>query len=228
MQQLIINLSPLIGCKVNSIRWCPSTAYQICKQLRLASLVCLDLDKDMFYKGPIKYEFSNRISVDTYNIHQKVLEMDPKIMDTSYIIQSQDYLDIPEDLKITMSINDALFYYSTNKIKNDSAIMDSLGGLGLIKQSYLYKYILFILLDSYSLRYSLYRYYILGDELDLAEIRDERIIRLINNIYYVKVKIEEINTNNTVDLNHHLSTLLYNVCLIRKKLNNEFIEIGER
>lgn len=228
MQQLIKNLSPLIGTKVDSIRWCPSTAYQVCKQLRLASLVCLDLDKDMFYKGPIKYEFSNRISVDTYNIHQKVLEMDPKIMDTSYIIQSQNYLDIPEDLKITMSINDALFYYSTNKIKNDSAIMDSLSGLGLIKQSCLYKYILFILLDSYSLRYSLYRYYILDDELDLAEIRDERINRLINNIYYLKVKIEETNTNKTVDLNHHLSTLLYNVCLIRKKLNNEFIEIGER
>ena len=87
---------------------------------------------------------------------------------------------------------------------------------------------LFILLDSYSLRYSLYRYYILGDELDLAEIRDERINRLINNIYYVKVKLEETNTNKTVDLNHHLSTLLYNICLIRKKLNNEFIEIGER
>lgn len=228
MEQLITNLSPLIGCKVNSIRWCPSTAYQICKNLRLASLVCLDLDKDLFYKGPIKYEFSNRVSVETYNIHKAVLDMSVKIMDTSYIIRSQDYLDIPKDLKSMVTINDALFYYSTNKIKNDSAIIDSLDRLGTIKQSYLYKYILFILLDSYSLRYALYSYYILGDELDFAEIRDERIKRLINNIYYVKTKLEEMDTNKIVDLNHHLSTLLYNICLIRKKLSNEFIEIGER
>lgn len=228
MEQLIMNLSPLIGCKVNSIRWCPSTAYQICKNLRLASLVCLDLDKDLIYKGPIKYEFSNRVSVETYNIHQAVLEMNAKIMDTSYIIRSQDYLDIPKDLKSMVTINDALFYYSTNKIKNDSAIIDSLDKLGTIKQSYLYKYILFILLDSYSLRYALYSYYILGEDLDFAEIRDERVNRLIKNIYYVKVKLEEMDTNKIVDLNHHLSTLLYNICLIRKKLSNEFIEIGER
>lgn len=228
MEQLIMNLSPLIGCKVNSIRWCPSTAYQICKNLRLASLVCLDLDKDLIYKGPIKYEFSNRVSVETYNIHQAVLEMNAKIMDTSYIIRSQDYLDIPKYLKSMVTINDALFYYSTNKIKNDSAIIDSLDKLGTIKQSCLYKYILFILLDSYSLRYALYSYYILGEDLDFAEIRDERVNRLIKNIYYVKVKLEKMDTNKIVDLNHHLSTLLYNICLIRKKLSNEFIEIGER
>lgn len=227
MQQLIRNLSPLIGTKVESIRWCPSTAYQVCKQLRLASLVCLDLDKDMFYKGPIKYEFENKISIATYNIHEQVLEMNPKIMDTSYIIKSQDYLDIPKDLQNMVTINDALFYYSTNKIKNDSAIIDSLDRLGTIKKSYLYKYILFVLLDSYSLRYSLYKYYVLGDDLDFAEIREERVNRLIKNIYYVKVKLEEMDTNKVLDLNHHLSTLLYNICLIRKKLSNEFIEIGE-
>lgn len=227
MQQLIRNLSPLIGTKVDSIRWCPSTAYQVCKNLRLASLVCLDLDNNMFYKGPIKYEFENKISIATYNIHDMVLEMNPKIMDTSYIIQSQDYLDIPKDLKSMVTINDALFYYSTNKIKNDSAIIDSLDRLGTIKKSYLYKYILFILLDSYSLRYALYSYYILGSDLDFAEIRDERLRRLINNIYYVKVKFEEMDTNKVVDLNNHLSTLLYNICLIRKKIKDEFVEIGE-
>lgn len=227
MQQLIRNLSPLIGTKVDSIRWCPSTAYQVCKHLRLASLVCLDLDNDMFYKGPIKYEFENKISIATYNIHDMVLEMNPKIMDTSYIIQSQDYLDIPKDLKSMVTINDALFYYSTNKIKNDSAIIDSLDRLGTIKKSYLYKYILFVLLDSYSLRYALYSYYILGSDLDFAEIRDERLRRLINNIYYVKVKLEEMDTNKVVDLNNHLSTLLYNICLIRKKIKDEFVEIGE-
>ena len=227
MQQLIKNLSPLVGSKVSSIRWCPSTAYQVCKDLRLASLVCLDLDKDTLYKGSIKYEFENRISIETYNIYQSVLEMNPKIMDTSYIIQSQDYLDIPNDLKNMVSLNDALFYYSTNKIKNDSAIIDSLDKLGTVKQSYLYKHILFILLDSYSLRYALYKYYILDDDLDFAEIRDERVNRLIKNIYYVKVKLEEMDTNKVVDLNHHLSTLLYNICLIRKKLKDEFVEIGD-
>lgn len=227
MEQLIKNLSPLIGAKINSIRWCPSTAYQICKHLRLASLVCLDLDNDTVFKGPIKYEFENKISIETYNIHQKVLEMNPEIMDTSYIIQSQNFLTIPKDLQNMVTINDALFHYSINKIKSDSAIIDSLDRLGTIKQSYLYKYILFILLDSYSLRYALYNYYILGGDLDFAEIRDERINRLINNIYYVKIKLEEMDTNKVVDLNHHLSTLLYNICLIRKKLKDEFVEIGE-
>lgn len=227
MEQLIKNLSPLIGCKIDSIRWCPSTAYQICKHLRLASLVCLDLDNDVVFKGPIKYEFENKISIETYNIHQKVLEMNPEIMDTSYIIQSQNFLTIPKDLQNMVTINDALFHYSINKIKSDSAIIDSLDRLGMIKQSYLYKYILFMLLDSYSLRYALYNYYILGRDLDFAEIRDERINRLINNIYYVKIKLEEMDTNKVVDLNHHLSTLLYNICLIRKKLKDEFVEIGE-
>lgn len=227
MEQLIKNLSPLIGAKINSTRWCPSTAYQICKHLRLASLVCLDLDNDVVFKGPIKYEFENKISIETYNIHQKVLEMNPEIMDTSYIIQSQNFLTIPKDLQNIVTINDALFHYSINKIKSDSAIIDSLDRLGTIKQSYLYKYILFVLLDSYSLRYALYNYYILGGDLDFSEIRDERINRLINNIYYVKIKLEEMDTNKVVDLNHHLSTLLYNICLIRKKLKDEFVEIGE-
>lgn len=227
MEQLIKNLSPLIGCKIYSLRWCPYTAYQVCKDLRLASLVCLDLDNDVVRKGPIRYGFENKVSIGTYEIHEKVLNLDKDIMDSSYIIQSQNYVGIPENLKNMTSLNDALFYYATNNIKNDSAIIDTLDDLGFVKQSYLYKYMLFILLDSYSLRYSLYNHYILGDDLDFAEIRDERLKRLIDNIDYVKLKLEEMNADKTVDLNHHLSTLLYNVCLIRKKLKDEFVEIEE-
>ncbi len=227
MQQLIKNLSPLIGCKVDSYKWCPSTAYQVCKSLRLASLVCLDLDKDKFYKSGIKYEFDNKISIKTYKIHKAVLEISPEIIDQSYIIQSQEYLTLAKNCKNSISLNDALFFYSINKTTNDSAIIDCIESLYQLKQSKLYKGLLLVLLDSYSLRYELYQHYFLGYDLDYGEIRQERIDRLINNVYYIKARLEDISPDYYLDINHHLASLLYNLCLIKNKLKDEYIEVGE-
>lgn len=227
MIQLIENLSPLVGCKVNSIRWCPSTAYQICKNLRFASLVCLDVNNDKYYKSGIKYKFENKISISTYNIHKKVLAMDKNVLDTSYFIQAQSFTNFPGDVKNTLSLNDMLFFYSINKFKNDSAIFDCLESLHEIKKSYLYTYILFILLDSYSLRYELYKHYILDIDIEYGELREERLDRLINNVYYVKDKLEDYDLNKTTDLNNHLTCLLTNLWLIKKKLKHDFIEVGE-
>lgn len=227
MIQLIKNLSPLVGCKVDSYKWCPSTAYQVCKDLRLASLICLDVSNDKYYKSGIKYKFENKITISTYNIHKKVMEMDESILDTSYFIQNQAFKTLPSDVKTTLSINDMLFFYAINKYKNDSAIIDCLETLHSIKQVELYNYILFIILDSYSLRYELYKHYILGLEIDYGELRQERLGRLINNVYYLKDKLESYDLNKTTDLNNHLTTLLTNLLLIKKKLKNEFIEVGE-
>lgn len=227
MIQLIKNLSPLVGCKIDSLRWCPSTAYQICKNLRFASLLCLDLDNDKYYKSGIKYQFENRITISTYNIYNKVLEMDETILDTSYFIENQVFANFPGDVKDTLSINDMLYFYAINKFKNDSAIFDCLESLQEIKQSDIYNYILFILLDSYSLRYELFKHYILGHEIDYGELRQERLERLANNIYYVKDKLEAYDLNKTTNINNHLTSLLTNVWLIKKKLKNEFIEVGE-
>lgn len=227
MQQLIRNLSPLVGCKVDSIRWCPPTAYQVCKNLRLASLVCLDLNSDKFYKSAIKYKFENKISVETYNIHKAVMAMDPKIMDTTYILHLQDLIAVPDKISKLVSMHDALFLYSMSKGKNDSAIFDSLSSLSKLKMNNMYKYVMFILLDAYSLRYSLFKHFIRGEKLDYGELRKERITRLLNNIYYVKAKLEDFDPDLTTDLNNHITTLFYNVCLIKKKMEETYIEVGE-
>lgn len=221
MNQLIENLSPLIGCKVDSLKWCPTTAYQVCKELRLASLICLDLEDDKFMVNGLEYKFKNKLSIETYNIYKRVLSFDDSVLDTSYLIQVQDKINNSANL----SINDALFFCATNMVKNDSAILDCLNDLKELKKQEIYKYILFVLLDSYSLRYSLYNHYIIGDELDYGELRQERLDKLINNVNYIKKKLEEYNSNLSTDINHHLTTLLYNLCLIKKKLKTEYIEV---
>ncbi|MCW6701387.1 hypothetical protein NH288_04725 [Anaerococcus sp. NML200537] len=221
MNQLIENLSPLIGCKVDSPKWCPTTAYQVCKELRLASLICLDLEDDNFMVNGIEYKFKNKLTIETYNIYKKVMSFDDSILDTSYLIQVQDKINNSANL----SINDALFFCATNMVKNDSAIFDCLNDLKELKKQEIYKYILFVLLDSYSLRYSLYNHYIIGDELDYGELRQERLDKLINNVNYIKKKLEEYNSNLSTDINHHLTTLLYNLCLIKKNLKTEYIEV---
>ena len=222
MIQLIKNLSPLIGCKVDSLRWCPTTAHKVCKELRLASLVCLDLQDDEIIRSGIKYTFKNKVTIETYNIYRKVLDFDETILDTSYIVQVQEKINSTE---IGLSINDALFFCATNKGKNDSAIFDGLDELRQLKKNDIYKYILLILLDSYGLRYSLYNHYIYNYDLDYGELRQERLDRLINNVYYVKTRLEEYDSNLTTNINHHLTTLLYNLCLIQKKLKEEYIEV---
>lgn len=223
MEQLIRNLAPLLGCKVNNLKWCPSTAYQVCKDLRLASLICLDVDKQKDSYGGIKYEFDNRITIGTHKIHLKVLNMSTDVLDTSYIIQSQDYLNAPD---VPATINDALFFYAINKIKNDSAIYDCLIDLHKLKQSPLYKYVLLVILDSYSLRYSLYKQYILGQDVEYGELRQSRLERLINNVTYVKFALEMYDKELYLDLNHHLSTLLFNLIMIKDKLKKEYLEVG--
>ena len=222
MIQLIKNLSPLIGCKIDSVRWCPLTAYQVCKNLRIASLVCLDISDDKLVENKIKYIFKNKLTIETYSIYKKVLDLDDSILDTSYIMQVQDKIDEGTNL----SMKDALFFCATSSAKNDSAILDCLNDVKELGKQDIYKYILFVILDSYSLRYSLYNYYIAGYELEYGELRQERLDRIINNVNYIKKKLEEYNSDLTTDLNHHLATLLYNLCLIRKEVKTEYIEVG--
>lgn len=94
-----------------------------------------------------------------------------------------------------------------------------------LKLSRYYKHILFILLDSFSLRWSLYENEVEGIKFNQNELGIQRIDRLINNIRYVKMKLEEIDIEKTYKLNHHLSNLLLNILLVRYKVTREYIEV---
>lgn len=221
LETIIENLSPLVGTKFESIRWAPTTGHQISKSLRLASLVCLDIDNDIFYDGPIKYEFSNKISILTSLIHTKAIELSPSVIDTSYVLTSSNSSG-------ATNLYDALFLYANSKMYNDSAIFDVLKTERRLILSAYYRHVLLILLDAYSLRWSLFSLVYLGSEYEYGELGSGRLDRLINNIRYVRAKLEEEDVVASSYLMHHLQTLLLNVEAAKYELGRKYIEVNRR
>lgn len=226
--QIISNLSPLVGTKQDNIKRCPSTAYQVCKELRIASLICLDVDADTFLKNGIRYTFDNKVSIRTYNIHNLAIKKSVAILDTSYVLTAQKISQAPYNIRSDTSLNDALFLYSLQKKVTDSAIYDALISNKKLTGGKWFKHVLFIILDAFSLRYSLYDYYIQNGEFVYGELGQDRLNRLINNVYYVKAKLEDYDYKETVNVNHHLNTLYYNLLMLRQKMKEEFIEVNRR
>lgn len=221
LETVIQNLSPLVGSKYDSIRWAPTTGYQTAKALRLASLVCLDVDNDKFHEGPIKHEFSNKLSILTSLIHSKAIELSPSVIDSTYILKTSNSSG-------ATNLYDALFLYANSKTYNDSAIFDVLKTDSRLKMSKYYRHVLFILLDSFSLRWSLFSLVYLNSEYEYGELGSERLDRLINNIRYVRAKLEDEDVVASSYLMHHLQTLLLNVEAAKYELGKKYVEVNRR
>lgn len=214
---IIENLAPLIGARPNSKRWNPRTASVVVKNLRVASLLCLDLENDTLVDNCIKYKFRNKLTLQTANIHKMASEYSPSVLNTDYILESV------RNGKNLIEIKDLLFFQSLNKMINDSAIIDILETETEYKTSKIYNYLLFILLESFSLYYSLYEFAVEGKEPDKMQLGRKRINELANDIEYVKYKLGQENLN-TINLTHHLSVLLMNVLAVNYDINKYFIE----
>ncbi|NLY08533.1 MAG: hypothetical protein GXZ11_01320 [Tissierellia bacterium] len=218
--QILDNLAPLLGCKQDSKKWIPYTGYNVCKHLNIGRMMCLDLSEDKFKIGLIKYKFDNEVSLKTFEIYKQVKDYGPDILDTSYFLEARG-----EDGR-TIHTRDMVFMYTHfNKI-NDSAIFDVFEEQKELKYMPYHKHIMLILLDAYSLRYTLYSHLVEGQPYDEGELRPERIERLADNIRYVKYKLGEWDANKTTDLNHHLVTLLLNLQLIKYHIVDRII-LGE-
>ncbi|MDK7377451.1 hypothetical protein QP531_06425 [Peptoniphilus harei] len=214
---IIENLAPLIGARPNSKRWNPRTASVVVKNLRIASLLCLDLENDTLVDNCIKYKFRNKLTLQAANIHKMASEYSPSVLNTDYILES---VRSGKDL---IEIKDLLFFQSLNKRINDSAIIDILETETEYKTSKIYNYLLFILLECFSLYYSLYEFSVEGKEPDKMQLGRKRINELANDIEYVKYKLGQENLN-TINLTHHLSVLLMNVLAVNYDINKYFIE----
>lgn len=214
---IIENLAPLIGARPNSKRWNPRTASVVVKNLRIASLLCLDLENYTLVDKCIKYKFRNKLTLQAANIHKMASEYSPSVLNTDYILES---VRSGKDL---IEIKDLLFFQSLNKRINDSAIIDILETETEYKTSKIYNYLLFILLECFSLYYSLYEFSVEGKEPDKMQLGRKRINELANDIEYVKYKLGQENLN-TINLTHHLSVLLMNVLAVNYDINKYFIE----
>lgn len=214
---IIENLAPLIGARPNSKRWNPRTASVVVKNLRIASLLCLDLENDTLVNNCIKYKFRNKLTLQAANIHKLASEYSPSVLNTDYILESV------RNGKDLIEIKDLLFFQSLNKRINDSAIIDILETETEYKTSKIYNYLLFILLECFSLYYSLYEFSVEGKEPDKMQLGRKRINELANDIEYVKYKLGQENLN-TINLTHHLSVLLMNVLAVNYDINKYFIE----
>lgn len=214
---IIDNLAPLVGSKQGGKRWTPYTGYNTCKALSIARLLCTNIDKDKYQKGHIKYEFDNEVTLRTYEIYSKVKNYDPEILDTSYFVEVKD------DSNKQVPMRDLVFMQTHINRFNDSAIFDVFEEQKELKYIKWYPYVMFILLDAFSVRWSLYEYYIEGALYDESELRAERLNRLANNIRYIKVQLEEYNADLTANLNHHLSNLLLNVQATRYHVSDRLI-----
>lgn len=214
---IIENLAPLIGARPNSKRWNPRTASVVVKNIRIASLLCLDLENDTLVDNCIKYKFRNKLTLQAANIHKMASEYSPSVLNTDYILESV------RNGKDLIEIKDLLFFQSLNKRINDSAIIDILETETEYKTSKIYSYLLFILLECFSLYYSLYEFAVEGKEPDKMQLGRKRINELANDIEYVKYKLGHENLN-TINLTHHLSVLLMNVLAVNYDINKYFIE----
>lgn len=214
---IIENLAPLIGARPNSKRWNPRTASVVVKNLRIASLLCLDLENDTLVDNCIKYKFRNKLTLQAANIHKMASEYSQSVLNTDYILES---VRSGKDL---IEIKDLLFFQSLNKRINDCAIIDILETETEYKTSKIYNYLLFILLECFSLYYSLYEFSVEGKEPDKMQLGRKRINELANDIEYVKYKLGQENLN-TINLTHHLSVLLMNVLAVNYDINKYFIE----
>lgn len=203
------NLAPLVGCRPDDKRWVPYTGYNVCKSIEIGRLLCLDLSKDKTKVGSIKYEFDNEVSLKTFEIYKAVRDFSPSILNTSYFIEVKGENDK------TIPLRDLVFMYAHFNRYNDSAIFDIFEKNKELKYMPYYKHVMLILLDAFSLRFTLFEHFTEGHPYDEGELRVERINRLANNIRYVRYRLNKWDANKTVDLNHHLATLLLNVQLVK-------------
>lgn len=216
-QKLVKNLAPLVGARPDSKKWNPRTGSVVSKNLRIASLVCLDLKNDTLIDNHIKYKFRNKLTLQASNIHKLARDYSPLVLNTEYFIES---LRTGENIT---ELRDLLFLSSLEKNVNDSAILDILERDREYEVLDVYKYVLFILLESYSLYYSLYEFSVEGLNPNKMQLGRKRINELANDIEYVKYQLGQVNLN-TIDLTHHLSVLLMNVLAVNYDINKYFIE----
>ena len=132
---IIENLAPLIGARPNSKRWNPRTASVVVKNLRIASLLCLDLENDTLVDNCIKYKFRNKLTLQAANIHKMASEYSQSVLNTDYILESV------RNGKDLIEIKDLLFFQSLNKRINDSAIIDILETETEYKTSKIHSYL---------------------------------------------------------------------------------------
>ena len=215
---IISNLSPLLGCKQKRKGWSPRTGSQICKNLQISSLLCMDMEKEKYQRGVITYNFDNKISIQTSNIYKYARLYSSLVFDSSYGIQVQDIPYLSDK-------SSQVFLQSLSSRYNDSAIMDILEDKKSLALTPVYKHLLLVLLESFSIRYSLYEFVYEGVELPYTEINSKHIKKVIDNLIYVRVKLEEFDSKETIELNHHLSTLLLNLKMIEKEISRRFVKI---
>lgn len=222
MITVIDNLSPLVGTKIESKYWNPRTAWKVVSELEIAGLVCTNLTEDNYKKAYIDYTFRNRVTVQTSNIYKLAKDYSREVMDSSYIINVVSINSKP------ITPKEVLFLYSRIGKINDSAILDVFEKNTKLKYCGYYKHVLLILLDAFSLRWSLFEAYKEDKTLEAMELTQSRLDLLIENIRYVKAKLEEWDSLESSDLRHHLNTLQFNVQAIRGQLSNRIIVGGKR
>ena len=136
-----------------------------------------------------------------YDIHNKIKKLDASVLNPNYIVEmiAVDGEPIP--------IRELMFITAHNSNYNDSVIMDIFEKEKELTYWPYYTHVMLIMLDAFALRWSLYEYYVEGKDLPISELRPTRVNRLIENIRYVKTKLEEYDADVAVNLLHHLSTL---------------------
>lgn len=216
---VVENLSPLLGCKQNTKFWSPRTGSLVCKSLEISSLICLDVEKEKYKKGFITYEFDNSVTIKTSNIYRHVRNYSPLVLDTSYALQ------VIEDATRLDSLTEQLFIQTLSDRYNDSAIIDILEEKKDFRLIPVYRHLMLVILESFSIRYSLYEFVYEDRPMEYTEINTNNINKVIKNLEYVRVKLEEFNTDETIELNHHLSTLLLNLKIIEKYISRRFIKV---
>lgn len=214
---IVENLSPLVGTKATGKNWSPHTGVSVCKSFQLAGLSCLDIDNDRIMRGPIQYTFDTSATVRESNLYKLVLEYSPIVLDPSYVIQVQERQRLA-------SASELLYFQSIHKDFNDSAIIDIIESEGKLHYMPWKKHVMFVMLQCFALRFALYEFAFDGLNISRADVSKYQINRIINNIRYVRLMLQEYNADLTSDLCHHLATLQMNVQAVMYDITRYFLD----
>jgi len=209
------NMAPLIGCKVGESTWAPFTGVNVCKALSVVGLECSNVSSEVLNTGLIQYKFTSGITVAAADFWRAALAYDPIALSSSYIMYVNTIIPVGAEISARLKLTADYCIYT------DSTIFDTAYKNDAIRLTAVYARICHILLSCFTLRYFLNEYSKDATaELDVIEVNETVINRIIGNIDYVK---NILGQDETVEIEYrrsvsyarqHLTTLRKNLMMI--------------
>lgn len=197
---IVNNFSPLVGCKQNSKKWSPATAFGVCSKLNISGFECTNIAKDSIKLGfvkesfelrsplesPLHYEFDTTVSETAKQLWYSGLKLESSILDTSYMSKLK--------LNLALPLSERLKQCALKSKDYDSTIYTAIIGNQKLSYTLQTRQLCLILLQTFTLRYALYDFSLgLETTLNNTTINRNLVNLLIKNCEYTKYTLGQLD-----------------------------------